>query len=69
MIKQSVRRYMQRLALLVRKKQERASNHYRPHTCPYRDVDRFLVLYRQLARNRRNTLRVLGEAHIIRSKS
>ena len=41
---------MQGLVLLYRKKQERAANHYSPHTGPDRDVDRLLVLYGQLDR-------------------
>src|SRR4030042_2953641 len=51
---------MHELVLLSRKKQERAANHYSPHAGPDRDVDRLLVLYRQLDRAQLGLMSLLG---------
>lgn len=56
------RQQMQRLAFLDSIKQEYAANHYRPYTGPNRDVDRLLVLYRQLDLSQLGRLGVLGVA-------
>src|SRR4030042_5917951 len=53
---------MQELLLLPRKKQERPANHYSPHAGPDRDVDRLLVLYRQLDRAQLRLMSALGVA-------
>jgi hypothetical protein len=53
---------MEELVLFSRKKQERAANHYSSHTGPDRDVDRLLVLYRQLDRAQLGLMSALGVA-------
>lgn len=55
-----VSQQVQRLALLARKKQQRATNHDRPHTSPYWGVDRLLVLYRQLDRAQLDLMSLLA---------
>src|SRR5215475_11622870 len=52
----------QELALLARKEQERAANHYRPYASPDWHIDRLLLLHRQLERAQLDLLSLLSVA-------